>query len=454
VKVLIVDDEKNIRDSIAEYLRIEHMECVTAEDGLAGKNLLEEDVFDAVVLDLRMPGMSGLELLTWLKNEGPEVPAVMVSAFGEVQDAVGAMKLGARDYLVKPFDPEELVLRLKRIEEETRYFRAARRTVPDGGWVGDGLSMRKIKQLVARVAPTLSAVLITGESGTGKEIVAREIHRLSPRKDGPFVPINLGGIPDNLIESELFGYEKGAFTGADRRKEGLFEIASSGTLFLDEIGDMPVHLQVKLLRVLQDKKIQRLGGTGSIPIDVRILAATNRDLEERLKEGSFREDLYYRLNVIRVHLPPLRDRPEDIPELAAFFVGKYAKETGALVKTLSPEAVSALASYRFPGNVRELENMIERACILAEGTSIRPTDLAVPGPGPVASGPSPARTLRAVDGADMPRDAAGPGTVKEMERRAVIEALKRRNGNRTRAAEDLGISRRTLHNKIKEYGIG
>jgi two-component system response regulator AtoC len=263
------------------------------------------------------------------------------------------------------------------------------------------------------------------------------------------VPINLGGIPDNLLESELFGFEKGAFTGADRRKEGLFEIASTGTLFLDEIGDMPVHLQVKLLRVLQDKKIQRLGGTGGIPIDVRIIAATNRDLEERLKDGSFREDLYYRLNVIRIHLPPLRDRPEDISDLAVFFVGKYARETGAKVKVLSPEAAVALMGYRFPGNVRELENMIERACILSDGESIRPADLAVPGSEPERSFSAAEAPSSAAAGAGGP----ATGTVKEMERRAVIEALKRRDGNRTRAAEDLGISRRTLHNKIREYGL-
>ena len=444
MKVLIVDDEKNIRDSIAEYLRLENIESRTAEDGLAGKRLLEEDVFDAVVMDLRMPGMTGLELLAWLAAEGPAVPAIMMSAYGEVRDAVGAMKLGARDYLVKPFDPEELALRLLRIGEETRLRRSSRPADPDEDFLGESPAMRKIRDLVGRVAATPTTVLITGESGTGKEVVAQAIHRRSLRKSGPFVAINLGGIPDSLLESEPFGFEKGAFTGADRRKEGLFETAAGGTLFLDEIGDMPAHLQVKLLRVLQEKRVRRLGGAGAgIPIDARIVAATNRDLETRVREGRFREDLFYRLNVIRIHIPPLRERPEDVLPLAAFFVEKYARETAVGPRALSPEAVAALRAYRFPGNVRELENMIERGCILAEGREIRPVDMGV-----AASPPDPpAADLAAVSGPPV------GGTVKDLERFAVVEALKRRKGNRTLAAEDLGISRRTLHNKIREYRI-
>ena len=454
MKVLIVDDEKNIRNSIAGYLRLENIESRIAGDGPEGRKLLEEDVFDAVVLDLRMPGMSGLELLSWLMSEGPAVPAIMISAHGDVKDAVGAMKLGARDYLVKPFDPEELVLRLRRIEEETRLRRAVRRIGSEDGWIGESPEMKKIRDLAARVAPSTTTILLTGESGTGKEVVARHIHRLSPRGAGPFVPINLGGIPENLIESELFGFEKGAFTGADRRKEGLFETAASGTLFLDEIGDMPLLLQVKILRVLQEKKIQRLGGTGNIPIDVRIIAATNRDLEARVREGHFREDLYYRLNVIRLHLPPLRERPSDIEPLAGFFIRKYSMETSGRAKALSPEASAALRSYRFPGNVRELENMIERACILADGELIRPADMAIPAM-PSAGKPAPAAAVGSPADPGAAENPAAPtgGTVREMERFAIVEALKRRNNSRTRAAEDLGISRRTLHNKIKEYGL-
>jgi len=446
VKVLVADDERNIRDSIAEFLGIEGMETRLAGDGAEAKRLLEEDVFDAAVLDLRMPGMSGIEILAWLREAGPAVPVIMISAYGEVRDAVGAMKLGARDYLVKPFDPEELAIRLRRIGEETRLLRAVRALRNDDGWVGDGAAMQRIKQLAAKVAPTNATVLITGESGTGKEVVARAIHRLSPRGDGPFVPINLGGIPENLLESELFGYEKGAFTGAERRKEGLFEIASGGTLFLDEIGELPVHLQVKLLRVIQERKIQRLGGTQNLPIDVRILAATNRNLEERVKQGEFREDLFYRLNVLRIHIPPLRERPEDIEALAGFFLARYSTGSPGPAKSFSFEAMEALKAYSFPGNVRELENLVERACILSDEAVLLPRDL---GLGEAAgAGSAPSRQAAARTDAEPPVE-----TVKDLERRAIVEALKRRNGNKSRASGDLGISRRTLHNKIKEYGL-
>jgi len=461
MRVLIVDDEKNIRESISEFLSLEQIDSLTAGSGEEGKRFLEEDVFDAVVLDLKMPGISGLELLTWIRNEGPEVPVIMMSAFGEVQDAVNAMKMGARDYLVKPFDPEELSLRLKRIEEEQTLRKRVQVQEEEKGWIGESLSMQRIRTLVEKVAPTQSTVLITGESGTGKEVIAREIHRLSLRRNGPFVPVNLGGIPDTLVESELFGYERGAFTGADRRKEGMFEVASTGTLFLDEIGDMPIHLQVKLLRALQERKIQRLGGTSSIPIDVRIIAATNRNLESKVKEGTFREDLFYRLNVIRIHLPPLRERPEDIPLLAVHFLEKISRETGARVKQFSPEALEGLKNYPFPGNVRELENLVERACILSEGETIRLRDLGFPetrGPvfnqslaqsiTPMNSDPSmPPGESNSLD------DTARPKTLRDLEKEAIQEALRRNNGNRTRTALELGFTRRTLLNKIKEYGI-
>jgi len=456
MRILVIDDEKNLRESIVEYLSLEKIEAVAASSGEEGQVLLQREVFDAVVLDLKMPGISGIELLRWIRDAGPEVPVIMMSAFGEVQDAVNAMKLGARDYLVKPFDPEELVLRLRRIEEEQSLRRRVLARSEGEGWVGESPSILQIRKLVEKVAPTHSTVLITGESGTGKEVLAREIHRLSTRKNGPFVPVNLGGIPDTLVESELFGYERGAFTGADRRKEGMFEIASSGTLFLDEIGDMPIHLQVKLLRAIQERKIQRLGGTGFIPIDVRIIAATNRDLEAKVKEGSFREDLFYRLNVIRIHLPPLRDRREDIPLLAVHFLEKVSRTMGIPAKRFSPEALEALQQYSFPGNIRELENMVERACILAEGHVILPRDLGI---GPKASvtlegnqnTPHHAQDPR---GSEASTDSRGKTlNIKELEREAILEALRRNKGNRTRAARELGFTRRTLLNKIKEYGI-
>ena len=456
MRILVIDDEKNLRESIVEYLSLEKIEAVAASSGEEGQVLLQREVFDAVVLDLKMPGISGIELLQWIRDAGPEVPVIMMSAFGEVQDAVNAMKLGARDYLVKPFDPEELVLRLRRIEEEQSLRRRVLARSEGEGWVGESPSILQIRKLVEKVAPTHSTVLITGESGTGKEVLAREIHRLSTRKNGPFVPVNLGGVPDTLVESELFGYERGAFTGADRRKEGMFEIASSGTLFLDEIGDMPIHLQVKLLRAIQERKIQRLGGTGFIPIDVRIIAATNRYLEAKVKEGSFREDLFYRLNVIRIHLPPLRDRREDIPLLAVHFLEKVSRTMGIPAKRFSPEALEALQQYSFPGNIRELENMVERACILAEGHVILPRDLGIsPKTSPPIGGsqitPHHSQDPR---GSEASTDSRGKTlNIKELEREAILEALRRNKGNRTRAARELGFTRRTLLNKIKEYGI-
>jgi len=438
MKVLVVDDEKNMRQSISEYLALEHIEAKEAENGLCAQRLLSEEAFDLLITDLKMPGMSGLDLLAWMRESGPSVPVIMMSAFGDVRDAVQAMKLGAKDYLVKPFDPEELIMRIRRIAEENRLKRhtAAPRTDSRCAeeWIGESPSMKAVRRLVEKVAPSDSTVLVTGESGTGKEVVARTVHCMSPRAEGPFIPINIGGIPDTLLESELFGYEKGAFTGADQRKTGMFELASSGTLFLDEIGDMPIHLQVKLLRVIQDRKIQRLGGTKPIPIDVRIIAATNKTIEALVKEGKFREDLFYRLNVIRIELPPLRERPEDIPALAVHFIEKLNPMIKRTVSGISQEALASLKSYGFPGNVRELENLIERAMILTESDMLEARDFSI------------APTQQ--------RAAPKTGTVKELERRAIEEALARWEGNRTKAAAELGMNRRTLFNKMKEYGIG
>jgi two-component system, NtrC family, response regulator AtoC len=438
VKVLVADDEKNIRESIAAYIAAEDIKTATAADGAAAKALLETDVFDALVLDLRMPVMDGLAVLSWMRDAGPPVPTIVISAFGEVNDAVAAMKLGARDYLVKPFDPEELLLRLRRLlaesalasQAEAGRLAAGADEAGAGTWTGDGEKMRAVRSLVERVAPTPSTVLITGESGTGKEVIARLVHALSATPNGPFVAINIGGIPDTLLESELFGFEKGAFTGASDRKRGMLELASSGTLFLDEIGDMPMALQVKLLRVLQERRVQRLGGTTAIPINARVIAATNRDLEALLAEGKFREDLYYRLNVIRIEVPPLRERREDIPRLAGLFVEKLNRERGRKVKGLEPDALARLQAYAFPGNVRELENRVERAHILCTGELISARDLGEP----FASS---ARTPKR-------------GKLKDQERELIEKALARAGGNRTKAAAELGISRRTLQNKLKE----
>ncbi len=453
MKVLIVDDEKNIRDSILRYLKLEGIEAEGAENGHAARRKLAEQAYGAAVVDLRMPGMDGLELLRWIREEGPDIPVIIISAYGEIRDAVEAMKRGARDYIVKPFDPQELILRLARLREEQRLkeqAEQARSVVGHPGWVARSPAMRAVADLVARVAPTPATVLITGESGTGKEMAAREIHRLSRVSEGPFVPINIGGLPETLLESELFGYERGAFTGADRRKPGLFELANGGTLFLDEIGDLPVHLQVKLLRVIQERQIQRLGGTQRLPVDARLIAATHRNLPELIGQGRFREDLYYRLNVFRIDLPPLRERREDLPLLAGQLIARLNHTMGKTVEGIEPEALEALERYPFPGNVRELENVLERAFILSDGPRIGRAAL-----GGLAAPAKTAEWTGAAPGRPRPSQAGGEarGSMRQIERQALVEALARWEGNRTAAARELGISRRTLFNKIREYGL-
>jgi two-component system response regulator AtoC len=440
VKILVADDEKNIREALVKWLNASGFEATGAENGLAAQRLLQEEAFSGVVSDLRMPGLDGLELLSWCRTEGPDLPFVMISAHGEIKDAVEAMRRGARDYLVKPFNPEELEVRLKAALDAHRDGRIARSLRSASDQETDqpsSPSWSKIDALVAKAAPTNALILITGESGTGKEVLARRIHHLSPRSAGPFVAINIGGLPESLLESELFGYEKGAFTGADKRKSGLFEMAGGGTLFLDEIGELPLPLQVKLLRVLQERKIQRLGGTVPIPVESRLLAATNRDLAAEVKAGRFREDLYYRLNVVPVQLPPLRQRTEDLPWLCRKLLAKLAPAMGRSAPELSPGALRRLAQYPFPGNIRELENLLERTLIFAEGDVLTEADLALP---PVPSGapqqPPPAR-----------------GTLQDLELAAIKESLLRWEGNQTRAAEELGITRRTLFTKIKEHGL-
>ncbi|MCK4795776.1 MAG: sigma-54-dependent Fis family transcriptional regulator [Spirochaetes bacterium] len=437
MKILIVDDEKNIRNSLAKYLQLEKIQTATASNGLSAKKLLEEEVFDAAVIDLKMPNINGLELLKWIQEQGPLIPVIMISAYGEINDAVDAMKHGAKDYIVKPFNPEELLLRLERVINEKKIndqIKTGKQILTsDDYFIGNTKEIIKIKNIISKVANTSSTILITGESGTGKEVVAKSIHKFSERAKNPFVSINIGAIPDTLLESELFGHEKGAFTGAVEKKIGLFELASSGTLFLDEIGDMPLLLQVKLLRVLQEKKIQRLGGTQSIPIDVRIIAATNKNIEQIVKEKIFREDLYFRLNVIRINLPPLRERTDDIPTLVGFFIEKLNKSIPKRIKNLSNETINILKNYDFPGNIRELENILERAFILTEEEIITPKDL----------------------GLNIPENNKDLKNkkYKNIEKQAIIEALQRWEGNRTKAAQELGISRRSIIYKIKEYEI-
>ena len=442
MKVLLCDDEENIRSLMKRFFSLEAIDCDTAENGLSAQRMLRESAYDAVLVDLRMPGLDGLSLIKWLRAEGFRMPIIMISAHGEITDAVTALKEGADDYVVKPFDPEELVIKLKNLVEASNL-----KNLVEGGkrldmLIGDSPEMLRIKSVIAKAALSSATVLITGESGTGKEVVAREIHNLSNVKDGPFIPINIGGIPENLLESELFGYEKGAFTGASSRKNGMFELASGGTLFLDEIGDMPLSLQVKILRVLQERKMTRLGGVEQIPINARIVAATNKNLEEMVKKGDFREDLFYRLNVVRIEIPPLRERSEDIPLLAAYIIRKLSRDMSSRITGFTPEAIEALKSHHFYGNVRELENIIERAMIFTDSSTIDVKDLDLRS--------SVSRSMEKNEELSSSHDAR---SLRDLEKDAIIVALHRWEGNRTKASEELGITRRTLISKIKEYDI-
>lgn len=450
MRILIVDDERQLAQSLKEYFEPDGIEVDIALEGRSGRQKLEDQAYDALVSDLRMPGLDGMQLLHWVRDEGPNIPAIMISAHGEIKDAVEAMKAGAYDYLVKPFDPDELLIRIKKAVENHRLHLSltagmtGKKTA--GEMIGESPPMRNVLRVLGKAAISNATVLLTGESGTGKEVAARLVHSLS-RREGPYVPINMGAFPEHLLESELFGYEKGAFTGADARKQGLFESAQGGTLFLDEIAELPLHLQVKLLRVLQEKKVQRLGSLKGTPIDVRIVAATNRDLEDEVRRGRFREDLYYRINVIRVRLPPLRERRGDIPLLAGAFLSRFSSDMGRKLAGLSPEAVELLMRYDFPGNVRELENAIERACILSDSDLLQPRDFDF-----IAGRVEPG-DRRGIEAPGPPGVEGAALTLEEMEKRAIIDALDRNGHHREKTAAELGITRRTLLNKMKEYDL-
>lgn len=436
MRVLIVDDEVNIRELMARYLATDGIEALGADNGYSAQRVLREQSVDACLIDLKMPGMNGIELIKWIRSEGFRMPIIMASAHGEITDAVTALKSGAQDYVIKPFNPEELSIKIKNLVEaqNLRNIHESENRKPGVQIIGDSPEIGKIKSLILRIAPTSSTVLITGESGSGKEVVARSIHAISNVSQGPFIAINIGGVPENLLESELFGYEKGAFTGAVSRKSGMFELASGGTLFLDEIGDMPMALQVKLLRVLQDKCITRLGGTQPIPINARIICATNKNLENLVKENLFREDLFYRLNVVRIEIPALRDRASDIPLLAHFILSNLNASMNRHIEGFTPKAMEIIKNYSFPGNVRELENILERAVIFTDGNLISENELDIK--------PSVHSSFNTEF-----------FSLKDIEMQAIERALKRWEGNRTKAAEELGISRRTLITKIQEYGL-
>ena len=446
MKILIVDDEINIRDLMVRYMKIEGIDGTGAENAYAAQRILREEPFDGILVDLKMPGMDGLEFVKWVRDEGFRMPIIMMSAHGEITDAVNALKNGVQDYIVKPFDPEEVIIKLKNLVEAQHFktLQEMEERLPQGrAFIGESVPIRRVKELVSRIAQTNSSVLITGESGTGKEVVARSIHEQSPVSSGPFVAINIGGVPENLLESELFGYEKGAFTGAVSRKSGMFELANGGTLFLDEIGDMPLSLQVKILRVLQERSITRLGGTEPMPINARIVCATNKELESMVREGKFREDLFFRLNVVRIHIPPLRERKEDIPLLVTWMLTKLNTNMGRHFSGLTPEAMDKLKNYNFYGNIRELENILERAAIFSDGDLITAENIELRGD--VLRPDQQAKVAHIDDDENL--------SLKDIEKQAIEKALRRWEGNRTKAANELGITRRTLITKIAEYDL-
>ncbi|HEU5451428.1 MAG TPA: sigma-54 dependent transcriptional regulator [Terriglobales bacterium] len=447
--VLIVDDEASIRESLQTLLEMEGYNVETAASGEEGLARVGEQPVDLVLLDFALPDRNGLEILRDLRERDSQLPVILITAYGTVENAVAAMQGGANNFIQKPWDNEKLLADVRavvgqhRVEEENiQLKRALKQRYNFTNIVGKSEPMLKIFDLVAQVAPSRSTILVQGESGTGKELIAKAIHMNSPRKDRPFVPVNTGSMPTDLLESTLFGHVKGAFTSAVASKKGLFEIADRGTIFLDEIGSMTLETQAKILRVLQDRKFMHLGGEKEIQVDVRIIAATNVDLKQLCKEGKFREDLYYRLNVITIDLPPLRSRREDIPMLVDFFIKKFAQENDRAVRTMSPEALRALLDYAWPGNVRELENVIERAVVLSAGATIG-SDL-LPD---ALVGRSSMQVLE-------PRpDASLFEIMEECERRIIVDMLEKCTWNQTEAADRFRIPLSTLNQKIKRLNI-
>jgi two-component system response regulator AtoC len=457
-RVLVVDDEENLRHMLQILLRREGYDAVGASSVDGALIELDHQPFDIIITDLRMPGRTGLELLDEVRRRNLDTTVVVMTAYGSKEIAIEAMKRGAYDYLSKPFEADEVVLLLRKAEERERLFRenlTLRKQIRSGGhepetglgeMVAKSARMTELFRTIRKIAEFKTTVLVGGESGTGKELVARALHRLSPRANGPFIAVNCGAIPATLLESELFGHRKGAFTDANRDRKGLFEEATGGTLFLDEIGELPLGLQVKLLRVLQEEEIRRLGDTQDVKVDVRVIAATARDLAAEAQRGGFREDLYYRLNVLSVQLPPLRDRREDIPHLVEHFVQRMNARMGLSISGATPEAMRQLIDFDWPGNVRELENTIERAMVLTEGTQVDVESLPDRMRRPAARLVTP---VPVITDDDLSIKRASRRAEEDLIRRALI----RTGGNRTRAAELLEISHRALLYKIKEYGI-
>lgn len=442
-KVLVVDDKENMRNTVVIALGIEGYEVAEATSGKQAIDMINKKLFDLVITDLKMDQISGLEVLEAAKNNNAETEVIIMTAYASVETAVESMKRGAFDYITKPFNPEELNLKVSRAMERQRQrneINYLRRQVEEKyrfkNILGYSSQMQEVLNIVAKISKSEATVMITGESGTGKELIAKAVHNNSLRKNKPFVIVNCGALPTNLLESELFGHLKGAFTGANASKRGLFEEANGGTFFLDEVGELDPAIQTKLLRVLEDGSFRRLGDTKETVVNVRFLSATNRDLEKAVIEGIFRQDLFYRLNVVTLHLPALRDRLGDIPLLVNFFLEKSASKLGKKIKGLSKKALSQLNIYSWPGNVRELENVIEQAAILCNGESIEFEDL-----------PSKIRQF------ELKADVRDKGILEKTERECILQVLSRCGNNKSRTAKELGISEATLWRKLKKYNV-
>jgi len=456
--ILVVDDDPYMRTSLTDCLVSCGYSVETAVDGVDALAKFRKGAYEMVITDIRMPKMGGLELLKGLKSQAPETPVIVITAYGTVNTAVEAMKQGATDFIMKPFSLDDLEMVVRNVlergqeteaahggpQEPAVAARTAQRQI-----VTEDARMAELLDFLKNIAKSRSSVLIHGESGTGKELLARFIHHHSPRRNQPFVAVNCAAIPHTLLESEMFGYEKGAFTGAAQRRIGRFELADRGTLLLDEVSEMDMPLQAKLLRVIQESEIDRLGGKDPIPVDARIIATTNADLKKCIRERTFREDLYYRLNVIPVRVPPLRERKGDIAALAGHFLTKYAAENGRKKPALAPETLAALAAYPWPGNVRELENVIERSVLVCRGDTLKPQHLDLDG-AEIATATAEGGRTEPSSPAVAPDEAT---TLRDMEKHLIFSTLKKVRGNKTKASEILGISVRTMRNKLNEYKL-
>ncbi|MFO7891843.1 MAG: sigma-54 dependent transcriptional regulator [bacterium] len=441
MNILIVDDDEAIRDSCTQLLTEMKVKVDNASDGSSGLKKIKQKVYDIVILDLKMPGLSGMKLLKKIKEINPETLVVVITGYATVDSAVDAMKNGAYDFLPKPFTPEELRLIIKRALEKRKlvldnlHLRQELETsLGSENLIGDSKAMKRVKKLIQKVGPTGSTVLITGESGTGKELVARAIHKNSQRNQMPFVTVDCSTLVENLFESELFGHVKGSFTGATVTKHGRLELANHGTVFFDEISNIGMEVQAKLLRAIQEREIIKVGSSQAIKIDIRIIAATNKDLRKAVQENSFREDLFYRLSVVPLFLPPLRERKDDVSQLVEYFINKYNVKRNKSIQGISEQTLKALTEYNWPGNVRELENVIERAVVLTENDYIKPNDLSYYGLG-------------------IQEDTKRDYSLDEVEKQYINRTLNRYNGHKKRTAEVLGIDRKTLRLKIRKYGL-